>query len=315
MSKKNYEFSKRLKLLVDYARIKKKTLANDVDVSPSAIGTYINSGRVPEAPILMNIAQSLNTSPEWLIEGKGWTIFSATSEDSIKYANMFLRDTVRTVIIVSYRDNPYIERQGFLFIDDDGTVVALNGGGTTSGFDGEGPRAYESILELIKMKSLSVGIIQLDEKESSNIERINFADIIDRATYSDEVIDSELSRIRFAFERELTSSMTQNAASSKNVDYIPNTETVLIPTNLRAIIDAVIEVMTSEDEDTKLALLQNAFTFQKTVRNGKEIAELKADMEIIKKRLLGAADTDFKTLEAPGASEHPGEKHRAGGKR
>lgn len=55
---------------------------------------------------------------------------------------------------------------------------------------------------------------------------------------------------------------------------------------IQSVINAVIEVMTSDDEGTKLALAQNAFTFQRTVRNGKEIAQLKSDIEAIKRRLM-----------------------------
>ncbi len=77
---------------------------------------------------------------------------------------------------------------------------------------------------------------------------------------------------------------------------------------LQPVYDAFTEVMSSNDEDTKLALTQNVFTFQKTVRFGKEIAEIKRDMDAIKRRLFtDPREDDFKTLESPG------EKIKAGG--
>ena len=90
-----------------------------------------------------------------------------------------------------------------------------------------------------------------------------------------------------------------------------------ISTDVQAVIDAVIEVMLSDDQDTKLALSQNAFTFQRTVRNGREIAELRRDMDIIKKRLLSqdeARETDFETPGPQGGETTSGKKQREGGR-
>jgi len=64
---------------------------------------------------------------------------------------------------------------------------------------------------------------------------------------------------------------------------------------VQRVVNAVIEVMLSDDEGTKLALAQNAFTFQQSVRRKREIEELRNDIEIIKKRLLGPLEADFKT--------------------
>jgi DICT domain-containing protein len=71
--------------------------------------------------------------------------------------------------------------------------------------------------------------------------------------------------------------------------------------------EAFIEVMTSDHDGVRLALTQNTYMFQEAVRNKKEVAELKADIEIIKKRLLSTQETDFKTQGAKRG------KHRAGG--
>gem|GEM_PF-985827 len=79
------------------------------------------------------------------------------------------------------------------------------------------------------------------------------------------------------------------------------------------VVDAVIEIMASDDEGTKLALSQNAFTFLKTIRQNKEIEELKNDMEVIKKRILGEEDKDFKTSESARESQQQEKKHRVGG--
>jgi transcriptional regulator with XRE-family HTH domain len=74
----------------------------------------------------------------------------------------------------------------------------------------------------------------------------------------------------------------------------------------KAVIDAVNEVMSSDDVGTKLALAQNAFTFLKTVRNGKEIEELRRDMDIIKRRLMEPREDDFKIAETSEGKVNPG---------
>lgn len=70
MAEKDIEFGKRLDRYIFDAGLSKSKLAEMVDVSPSAIGAYINEGRIPEAPILLKIAQSLNVSMEVLLTGE-----------------------------------------------------------------------------------------------------------------------------------------------------------------------------------------------------------------------------------------------------
>lgn len=64
---------------------------------------------------------------------------------------------------------------------------------------------------------------------------------------------------------------------------------------LQEVYDAVIEVMTSGDQGAIAALTANALYFQEAVRNGKDLAELKRDMEVIKRVLNpGGPFTDVK---------------------
>ncbi len=77
----------------------------------------------------------------------------------------------------------------------------------------------------------------------------------------------------------------------------------VVPAEIQPIFEAFMEVMTSNDRDTKLALTQNVFTFQRTVRNGEEISALKQDMDVIKKRLLEPMETDFKTQKRSGGKD------------
>jgi len=71
MAEKNLEFGKRLERFLFEASFSKKRLAQEAGVSPSAVGTYINEGRIPEAPILLRIARLLNKSMEELLTGEG----------------------------------------------------------------------------------------------------------------------------------------------------------------------------------------------------------------------------------------------------
>ncbi len=86
-----------------------------------------------------------------------------------------------------------------------------------------------------------------------------------------------------------------------------------LPEETQRVVDAVLEVMLSDDEGTKLALSQNAFTFQQTVRRKREIEELRNDIEVIKRRLIGSQESDFKTSGIPGEDQHL-VKHRGAGK-
>lgn len=51
---------------------------------------------------------------------------------------------------------------------------------------------------------------------------------------------------------------------------------------LKNIIDAVVEIMTSDDKITKDALKQNIIAFQQSVRNNKKINKLERDIEVLK---------------------------------
>jgi phage repressor protein C with HTH and peptisase S24 domain len=70
MAEKNIEFGKRLDRYIFEAGFNNKRLAEMVGISPSAIGAYINEGRIPEAPILQKIARSLNKTMEELLTGE-----------------------------------------------------------------------------------------------------------------------------------------------------------------------------------------------------------------------------------------------------
>lgn len=89
----------------------------------------------------------------------------------------------------------------------------------------------------------------------------------------------------------------------------------MISEKIQPVFEAFMEVMTSKETGTILALTQNTYEFRDKIRLQKELAVMKEDMDAIKRRLFDEPrETDFKTQEVPGASEQPGEKHRAGGK-
>jgi transcriptional regulator with XRE-family HTH domain len=78
--------------------------------------------------------------------------------------------------------------------------------------------------------------------------------------------------------------------------------TVLYPASLQPVLEAFIDVMTSDDDDAKGSLTRNVYTFQRTVHNERElsslrteVSELRNDMEEIKRRLYKTPETDFKT--------------------
>jgi len=93
MAEKNPEFGKRLEQYLFQAGFSKKKLAEEAGVSPSAVGTYINEGRIPEAPILLKIARLLNKSMEELLTGK--TANQETSQIDIKEASQLENNLIK----------------------------------------------------------------------------------------------------------------------------------------------------------------------------------------------------------------------------
>lgn len=88
MAEKNLEFGKRLNQFLFEAGLNKKRLAEMIDISPSAIGAYINEGRIPEAPILFKIAQSLNKTMEDILFGESALVKEpAVCEGVSSYSN------------------------------------------------------------------------------------------------------------------------------------------------------------------------------------------------------------------------------------
>jgi transcriptional regulator with XRE-family HTH domain len=179
-------FGKRLEDKMKLCKIKKKTLAEIIGVSPSAVGRYINEGRIPEAPILLKIAHTVNISMEWLLTGS-----SSNKTDLHKEYEVY---------------------------SEQGEEIGPGAG-------------------------------------------VNNNTIITEKKYTTEI---------------------------------------------QPVLEAFVEVMTSNHEGVKLALTQNTYMFQETVRNAKEIEELKRDMNIIKKRLLNPREDDFKTQELKGEKKQGG---------
>ena len=60
-------FGKRLEFLLDLKDIQKKQLAEELNVSPTAISNYINDNRKPDLNILAKIAKFLNVNTDFLL--------------------------------------------------------------------------------------------------------------------------------------------------------------------------------------------------------------------------------------------------------
>jgi len=70
MAEKDLKFGERLHDAIIKSGLLKKTVAQRAGITPSALSGYINSGRIPEAPILHAISQILKTTMEELLTGK-----------------------------------------------------------------------------------------------------------------------------------------------------------------------------------------------------------------------------------------------------
>lgn len=60
-------FGKRLEFLLELKDIQKKQLAEELNVSPTAVSNYINDNRKPDLNILAKIAKFLNVNSDFLL--------------------------------------------------------------------------------------------------------------------------------------------------------------------------------------------------------------------------------------------------------
>lgn len=65
--KNQSEFSKRLKLLLEFTNTQQKELANVLNISTSRISNYINDKRQPDIDIVVDIAKYFNVSTDFLL--------------------------------------------------------------------------------------------------------------------------------------------------------------------------------------------------------------------------------------------------------
>ena len=70
MAKENKRFGELLGKLIVKSKLSKRKIAKLAGISPSAIGTYVKTGRVPEAPILVKLADMFGMTAKDLLSGK-----------------------------------------------------------------------------------------------------------------------------------------------------------------------------------------------------------------------------------------------------
>ncbi len=70
MAEKNLKFGRFLEQLIKENKLNKRKTADHIGVAASAIGRYVNEGRVPEAPILEKLADLFNITTKDLLTGK-----------------------------------------------------------------------------------------------------------------------------------------------------------------------------------------------------------------------------------------------------
>ena len=70
MAKKNKKLGDLLGRLIGKSKLSKRKIAKLAGISPSAIGAYVKTGRVPEAPILVKLADMFGMTVKDLLSGK-----------------------------------------------------------------------------------------------------------------------------------------------------------------------------------------------------------------------------------------------------
>ena len=76
-----HSFNDRLSVLLNEKGIKQKDLAIRVGVTEAAISHYLKGDRIPRASVMAKIADELETTSEYLMNGT-----SSSSQDEVKYA-------------------------------------------------------------------------------------------------------------------------------------------------------------------------------------------------------------------------------------
>jgi len=276
-------------------------MANNFNMTLRTYQRYEAGERTPPWSVLNAIAQKYSKTVDWILTGKKspwWTYVPSVSRESLEWMHNQLDTDVIKAVIVTYHDNNFGNPQGFVLVKSNG-IVSMAGTATRSGYLGGGPNTYCDILEIIKTKHIPTGIVELSEEESANIDEIDVTLLIDRARFADNTIDSELARVR------------PDKYNTNEIRYDIENKEVLrpahfnVPPEIQPVFDAFIEVMTSDHEGVKLALTQNTYMFQETVRSVKKVSKLENDIKEIK-RVLGTREDDFKTLGSQGEKKQGG---------
>lgn len=71
MSEKSKEFGIRLSKLISERKLNPNSFAKLIGKPHATIWAYVNEGRIPEAPILYRLSQSLGVTMEYLLTGDG----------------------------------------------------------------------------------------------------------------------------------------------------------------------------------------------------------------------------------------------------
>jgi len=76
-------FGQRLKEALKNNKITQKDIAQDIDVSKTAVNNYVQ-GRIPDAVILYQLALRCNVTIEWLLTGENSRTISSTIVESVE---------------------------------------------------------------------------------------------------------------------------------------------------------------------------------------------------------------------------------------
>ncbi|HOK05337.1 MAG TPA: helix-turn-helix transcriptional regulator [Victivallales bacterium] len=276
----------RLKQIRESLKLSQKAMAEKIGIGVRNWQGYESGENIPGGKVLQSLAK-LGFNINWILTGEGsmystkdpsesifWNHKPDSSRNTLELFEKLLKENIEKIILIKYYDHLFGNPQGFIIIKEN-DFITISGGGTRSGYSGGGVTTYCRILEMIKEKNISVGIVELDEHESYKLNEFKVEDILKKAKFFKEAIDYELSRVRPPnINKDMPSENKQEKTIGNEI-------------NLDKLIRELIFIMDSDDEGTKIAITQNIMMFAESVRRKKLLENAAFDSKEELKKAAG----------------------------
>lgn len=135
--------------------------------------------------------ESINA--DWIMTGRGWAYNPPTSEEALNWMRRRLMQDIRRIVIVTYKWQGVVIRNGFLLETPLG-IISMSGAGTTSGYKGAGPRHYDAILRIIQRMNIPTAHVTSNEKDDL-LSATDLSTMLGDANFHSGSVDREIEKL------------------------------------------------------------------------------------------------------------------------